>query len=94
MREKLPQQIHNLLMKSPVYKPLYVYLKDGIYINYGPLKGTNLTNSYMEDSDKVLEYLQNILDYEYTPYKTKWNTMEVISDLLQLDLDRKKKLNL
>lgn len=81
MNNKLPQQIHNLLMQSPVYKPLYVYLKDGIYINYGPIKGTNLTKSYSEDPDKVLEYLENILDYEYTPYKTMVITREVINDL-------------
>lgn len=85
MDNKLPKQIHNLLMQSPVYKPLYVYLKDGIYINYGPIKGTNLTKSYSEEPDKVLEYLDSILDYKYTPYKTKVATKEVIEDLTKIN---------
>jgi hypothetical protein len=72
-------------MNSKEYKPLYVYLKDGIYINYGPIKGTNLTKSYSEEPDKVLDYLENILDYEFTPYKTKVITKEVIEDLTKIN---------
>lgn len=78
----VPHQIHNLLMSSKTYKPLYMYLKDGIYLMYGPLKGTNLSKEYEKDSDAVIDYLHNVIDYEYTPYKTKWQTIEVINDLI------------
>jgi hypothetical protein len=81
MNERLPQQIHNVLMASKVYNPLFIYLKDGIYINFGPIKGTNLTKSYSEEPDKVLDYLENILNHDNVPYKTKINTLEVIKDL-------------
>lgn len=84
LKNELPQNIHNFLMASKIYNPLYVYLKDGIYLNYGPMKGLNLSKSYMEDSDKVLEYLENILDNENTPYKLKVDTRQVIEDLYLL----------
>lgn len=74
------KSVHNLLMKS-VQIPLYLYLKDGIYLNYGPLQGTNLTKSYIKQPLEVLEYLDNVLENDNTPYKLKVITREVIQDL-------------
>jgi hypothetical protein len=81
MNNKIPKQIHNLLIETSNYKPLFNYQKDGIYIMFGPIKGANLTKSYIENPDGVLEYLENILDSERCSYKLRVNINEVISDL-------------
>ena len=81
MDTKLPKQIHNLLMGTPSYRPLYQYMKDGIYIVYGPLKGNNLTKCYSDEPEQVLEYLESIIEHDESSYKMKMITKEVIDDL-------------
>lgn len=78
--KKQPQQIHNLLMQS-YSKPLYQYKKDGIYIMAGPYKGMNLNKLYKED-DRIIDYLEAILDNEASSYKMKWITKQVINELV------------
>lgn len=79
---KLDQRVHNMLMISNIGRNLYTYGKDGIYFNYGPYKGKNLSKSYMDGDDNVLEYLENIIDSENAPYKIRVATVEVINDLI------------
>lgn len=81
IRKQINQQVHNLLMSSKGGLQLYIYGRDGIYFNYGPMKGLNLSKYYNENSDKVEEYLDNIIDNDNTSYKMKMVTKEVIKDL-------------
>ena len=43
-------------------KKLYTYGTDGIYICFGKFKGTNLTKSYIEEGDGIIEYLYDITE--------------------------------
>jgi hypothetical protein len=83
IRNTLPQNIRNFMMTSKHYKPLYLYLRDGVYVMFGPLEGINLTKSYMEEPEKVLDFLDNILDSDNAPFKMKEDTREVMNDLLK-----------
>jgi len=62
--------------------PLFQYRKDGIYfIGKGVHFNTNLSICYIENSDGVLDFLENILESDDIPYKTKVVTKQVINDL-------------
>jgi hypothetical protein len=78
--KKLPTRIHNILMSTKIYTPLYVYLKDGIYINYGPYKGLSLTDIWNNNSEVAERFIDNLLDSEI-PYKLRFETSEVYKDL-------------
>ena len=75
------ERVHNMLMIMDNQVNMYEYRKDGIYIKFGPMKTDNLTKSYKENPDNVLDYLQNIIDNKEVPYKTRFITTEVIKDL-------------
>jgi hypothetical protein len=72
--------IKRLLMMTKSI-PLYEYRPDGIYLNYGPYKGTSLTLYYKNNKDNCLEYLENIIDSDWAPFKIKEQTKSVIKDL-------------
>lgn len=78
---EMPRNVRNFLRTSKMVKPLYVYLRSGIYFNYGPFTGESLTKLYRENDEFVLQYLENILDSDEAPYKIKLDTIEVIKDL-------------
>lgn len=78
----IPDNVMNLLKNNPYYKPHYQWTKRGVYILYGPLEGVNLNTMYIDNPEKVLDYLDNILDYEGTPIKLKEDTKSVINYLL------------
>lgn len=75
------KRVHNFLMSSKSNRELYTYGIDGIYFNHGYLKGKNLSKHYREDSEKVLDYLESIIDNDASSYKMKVRTKEVILDL-------------
>jgi hypothetical protein len=79
--KKQPERVHNLLMSSKIEKGLYTYNPDGITMNFGYLKGQNLTKCYMENPEGVLDFLERILENENVPYKTWFHTLFVIGDL-------------
>lgn len=79
--KKQNQRVHNLLMSSKLEKGLYTYGKDGIYINFGYLAGQNLSILYRENEEKVLEYLEGIIENDNTSYKAFIHTVAVMSDL-------------
>lgn len=77
--KKKNERLHNLLMQG-YSKPLYEWRKDGIYIIQGPFKGSNLNKLYDED-DRVIDYLEAIIDNDASSYKMKWITYNVIREL-------------
>lgn len=81
IKKKIDLGVRNLLMQGKTI-PLFEYRKDAIYINFGPQKGKNLCKYYKEDPDNCLEYLDNIVDHEETPFKLKIITQQVQQDLI------------
>jgi len=79
--KKQNERVHNLLMGSKSDKGLYTYGPEGIIINFGYLKGQNISKYYIENPEGVLEYLERILENEDVPYKTWFHTLSVIDDL-------------
>jgi hypothetical protein len=78
-KQALP--IHNLLMRS-YSKPLFNYKADGVYILSGPYSGQNLNKLYKKDN-RIIDYLEAIIDNDASTYKMKWITSEVIKELLK-----------
>ncbi len=78
---KAENRIHHFLMSCKNTRPVYEYRKDGIYFLFGPYKDYNLNTLYIQNEEKCLEFLQNIIESDEAPYKTKWITKEVINDL-------------
>lgn len=79
--KKQNDRVHNFLMNSKSEKALYTYGADGIYMNFGYLKGQNLRILYRENPEGVLEYLEKIIENEDVPYKTWFETLTVMDDL-------------
>jgi lantibiotic modifying enzyme len=80
--KKLDFRTKNVIMVSPRYsKPLYSYKRDGIYINYGPLEGKNISKMYIENSEIVEKFIDNIFDSDRAPIRVIMDTIEVYKDL-------------
>ena len=80
--KKLDLRTKNVIMVSPRYsKPLYSYRRDGIYINYGPLEGNNISKMYIENNEIVERFIENIFDSVKEPIRVIMDTIEVYKDL-------------
>lgn len=82
--EKMPRNVRNFLRTSPrIMKPLYTYSVNGIYINFGPWEGKNLSKLWIEDSENVERYFENIFDADEdkVPIRLLMDSIEVYKDI-------------
>jgi sulfur transfer complex TusBCD TusB component (DsrH family) len=82
IKREIPENIYNLLMSCKHHTPLFLWLKDGVYVNFGALKGTNITKAYEEDSESVLNLLDDLKSRDI-PLKLKLAIEEVEEYLLE-----------
>ena len=80
--KKLDLRTKNVIMVSPRYsKALYTYKKDGIYVNFGPLEGKNISKMYIKNTEIVESFIENIFDADNAPIRVIMDTIEVYKDL-------------
>ena len=79
--KELPRQVKNLIKSTRVNKPLYTYKKDGIYVNFGPLEGKNISKMYIKNPEIVEYFIENIFDADTVSIRLLMDTVEVYKDL-------------
>lgn len=79
--KEVPKGVKNFLKTSRISKPLYSYQKDGIYVMFGPLEGKNISKLYIEDSELVERFIENIFEADSASIKVIMDTVEVYKDL-------------
>jgi hypothetical protein len=79
--EKIPKQVKNFIKTNRVMKPLYTYRVDGIYVNFGPLEGKNISKMYIENNEIVESFIENIIYADEAPLRIVMDTFEVYKDL-------------
>jgi hypothetical protein len=79
--KEMPVQVKSLIKSRRVIKPLYTYKKDGIYVNFGPLEGKNISKMYIENPEEVEYFIENIFDADSASIRVIMDTVEVYKDL-------------
>jgi hypothetical protein len=73
--------VKNFFKTTKEARPLYEWRKDGIYIKWGPWMGLNLTQKWIDNSEEVERFIENIMESDEAPIKLMMNTIDVYNYL-------------
>lgn len=83
IRKVIDQRVHNVLMSGDSKTP-FIYKVDGIYL-VTKWSSTNISNYYIQDPERCLDFLEEIIENEETNYKTKIAARQIINDFIKMN---------